>query len=44
MVFNKKDFENLIKQLKPEGFDYNGNFGSVKFLVWRGRVIRWSNR
>jgi hypothetical protein len=31
MVFNKKDFENLIMQLKPEGFDYKGSFGSVRF-------------
>ena len=32
MVLNKKDFENLIMQLKPEGFDYKGSFGSVRFI------------
>jgi hypothetical protein len=32
MIFNKKDFEKLIIQLKPEGFSYKENFGSARFI------------
>lgn len=39
MIFNKRDFEDLIFKLGPEDYKYKGNFGSARFIKVEGNII-----